>query len=207
MDQLINFSERDTSEDESTQQPLDLSNHPNPELDNVYSNIRLGNVYSNIIQDLESSLNDVIQMRASNRPGETSDILGSFSARLESIMNQSDTILRNLSNSMEMLSSATGEPSRTPLGEPRLSFFDQDFYVRDQRIDNSLQETNRDSTINLSDIFNAVAADHTYPRNPDLARPSQGDGFSPMMNSIHTTISHIQRQARLLRQQVESIAG
>lgn len=121
MDQLINYSERENSEDESTQQPLDLSNHPNsenPELDNVYSNIRLGNVYSNIIQDLESSLNDVIRMRASNRPGETSDMLGSFSERLESIMNQSDTILRNLSNSMDMLSNATSEPSRS-----QVSFF------------------------------------------------------------------------------------
>lgn len=89
--------------------------------------------------------------------------------------------------------------------EPRLSFFDNDFYIRDQRTDNN-QETNRDSTINLSDIFNAVAADHTYPRNPDLGRSStQGDGLSPLMTSIHFTISHIQRQARVLRQQVESI--
>lgn len=87
-----------------------------------------------------------------------------------------------------------------------MSFFDQDFYVRDQRTDGSLQDTNRDTTINLRDMFNAVAADHTYPRNPELARSSnQGDGLSPLMTSIHMTISHIQRQARLLRQQVESI--
>lgn len=92
------------------------------------------------------------------------------------------------------------------MNEPRLSFFDQDFYVRDQRSEGSLQENNRENTINLSDIFNAVAADHTYPRNPELARSvNQGDGLSPLMTSIHMTISHIQRQARLLRQQVESI--
>lgn len=116
LDQLINYSERENSEDETTQQPLDLSNHPNSDnldFDNVYSNIRLGNVYSNIIQDLESSLNDVIRMRASNRPGETSDMLGSFSDRLENIMTQSDTILRNLSHSMDMLSNAAIEPGRS----------------------------------------------------------------------------------------------
>lgn len=136
---MINYSERENSEDESVQQPLDLSNHPNsenPELDNVYSNIRLGNVYSNIIQDLESSLNDVIRMRASNRPGETSDMLGSFSERLESIMNQSDTILRNLSNSMEMLSSAATDPGRSQVSvETNILFSCYSFVPRIFRIE------------------------------------------------------------------------
>lgn len=112
-DELINFSEREHSEEESPSQPLDLSNHTPAEAGNngnMYSNIRLGSVYSNIIHDLENSLSDVIRMRTSNRPGETSDMLGSFSERLENIMQQSDMILRNLSNSVEMLSNST-EPN------------------------------------------------------------------------------------------------
>lgn len=53
----------------------------------------------------------------------------------------------------------------------------------------------------------AIAADHTYPRNPDSPRTvsSSSDNLQPLMTSLHLTISHIQRQARLLRIQVEFI--
>lgn len=53
----------------------------------------------------------------------------------------------------------------------------------------------------------AIASDHTYPRNPENPRPppTVSDSLTPLMTSLHLTISHIQRQARLLRRQVDSI--
>lgn len=87
------------------------------------------------------------------------------------------------------------------------SFYDPSFYVRDQRTEGN-QETGESSS-NVPDInmpFNAVASDHTYPRNPDSPQQNtNGDQVSPLITSLHIVITHIQRQARLLRQQVESI--
>lgn len=108
-DEVINYAERTNTEEDTsaTERPSAPDYHPlappadfpaiSPE------NIGIGNMYSNIVQDLESSLNNVRNIRASNRPGETSDMLSSFSERLESIMQQSDSILRNLQNTMDLL--------------------------------------------------------------------------------------------------------
>lgn len=59
----------------------------------------------------------------------------------------------------------------------------------------------------LDNNRSAIASDHTYPRNPESPRtlPPSSDSLTPLMTSLHLTISHIQRQARLLRTQVESI--
>jgi hypothetical protein len=112
IDELINYSERPNAEDnlpQDNQLPSNnIDNLPEPPTPgNSDNNVSLSNMYSNIVQDLESSLNDVRNIRASNRASETSDILSSFSESLENIMNQSDTILRNLGGSMSMLPNYT----------------------------------------------------------------------------------------------------
>lgn len=204
LDELINYAERENSEDD-----LPTNFHPfnpPPEFPSINpENIGIGNMYSNIVQDLESSLNDVRNIRASNRPGETSDMLSSFSERLENIMTQSDTILRNLRSSMDLLPST--EAGRVPDSEPRWNFNDPGFYVRDLRNEPSTSldvgSSNDSSLQSLIGSLHAVATDHTYPRNPNNS--GTNDNMSPLMNSLHLTISHIQRQARLLRRQVESI--
>lgn len=112
LDELINYSERANSEDDP---PLNLSSYDmtfNPwpgENRNQRDNSGISNMYSNIVQDLEFSLNDVRNIRASNRPRETSDMLNSYTDRLENIMNQSEVILRNLSRSMELISQTTDQ--------------------------------------------------------------------------------------------------
>lgn len=91
------------------------------------------------------------------------------------------------------------------------------FDLRDQRSDNpTLSPYNtQPDIINLGDLFdfgqrpsyNAVASDHTYPRNPEDAHhlPPISEAGTPMVATIHLTIMHIQRQARLLRQQVSTL--
>lgn len=51
----------------------------------------------------------------------------------------------------------------------------------------------------IYDNRRAIATDHSYPR------PRAPDDLTPLMTSLHLTITHIQRQAGLLRRQVESI--
>ncbi|KAF5306653.1 hypothetical protein FQA39_LY08842 [Lamprigera yunnana] len=232
-DEVINYSERVNSEDEVAEQPANLNDFhpfdPPPEFPSINpENFGIGNMYSNIVQDLESSLNNVRNIRASNRPGETSDMLSSFSERLESIMHQSDSILRNLRNSVDMLpQNSEGElrrsqriASRSLLStpdHPRFLFNDPSFYIRDQNQTSSEGNSNRteavesfSNTSQHEELFNnrsAIASDHTYPRNPESPRTlaPTTDNLTPLMTSLHLTISHIQRQARLLRLQVESI--
>ncbi|KAG5878984.1 hypothetical protein JTB14_019641 [Gonioctena quinquepunctata] len=214
LDELINYSELENSEDDPPPPP------PPPDADHPAdptnpSDTAIGDMYSNMVQELESSLENVVRMRVSTRPGEASNMLSSFSERLESILSQSDVILRNLSSSMELLGSTT--PTRryntTESTEPPTwNYFDPNFYIRDQRTEGLPSDLNASDTINLSDIFSprppysAVASDHTYPRNPDNVHvPPPPESSTPMMATIHLTIMHIQRQARLLRQQVENI--
>lgn len=208
-DEVINYSERASSDEEPAEREF-LHFEPNSELPSISpENIGIGNMYLNIVQDLESSLNDVRNIRASNRPGETSDMLSSFSERLESIMNQSDTILRNLRHSMDMLATST---ERAPADTEN----EDNFYVRDQNSSSASQNGNSSGTrvvefneqrgsqyVNLphGDGYNPLTSDHTYPRNPG----SSADTMTPLMTSLHLTISHVQRQASLLRRQVESI--
>lgn len=226
MDEVINYSERVPTEDISESHigfhPFD----PPPEFASINpENIGIGNMYSNIVQELESSLNDVRNIRASNRLGETSDMLSSFSERLESIMNQSNAILRNLRTSIDTLqpnnqnisSPNNGGPAQTLFAsssQPRISFSDSSFYLREQTNNHASEENNVSEGANLGrsssqdDIFsnhnNSVATDHTYPLNSRNSETT-ANSMSPLMASLHLTVSHIQRQARLLRQQVESI--
>ncbi|KAK4879040.1 hypothetical protein RN001_007186 [Aquatica leii] len=231
-DEVINYSERVNSEDEVTEQPSTLNDFhpfdPPPEFPSINpENIGIGNMYSNIVHDLESSLNNVRNIQASNRPGETSDMLSSFSERLESIMHQSDSILRNLRNTMDMLpQNSEGEvrrPQRLSPGpllsspdHPRFLFNDPNFYVRDQSQPAERNNVRTEPLESFSsgnqheELFSnrsAIASDHTYPRNPESPRTlaPTADNLTPLMTSLHLTISHIQRQARLLRLQVESI--
>ncbi|KRT78785.1 WD40 domain-containing protein [Oryctes borbonicus] len=229
LDEVINYSERVATEDIPES---DIGFHPfdpPPEVASINpENIGIGNMYSNIVQELESSLNDVRNIRASSRLGETSDMLSSFSERLESIMNQSNTILRNLRTSIDILQpnhqNVTApasdidptQPSSTRTNQPRILFSDSSFYLREQtnnqtsdgrsgRPTTGLLErsTSQDEYTNHNGS-SSVAFDHTYPlnsRNSD----STVSNMSPLMVSLHLTVSHIQRQARLLRQQVESI--
>ncbi|CAH0557203.1 unnamed protein product [Brassicogethes aeneus] len=214
LDELTNFSERANSEDDPPTILLPSFNSTFT-ADNLSPRDHLGisAIYSNIVQDLESSLNDVRNI-TSARPGETSDMLSSFSERLENIMNQSETILRNLRSSMELLSASaeqqqTASTSRTPANEPSWSFNDPSFYVRDARTDSPTSTSSIASgdggsrQAGAGRVFNPVASDHTYWRDP--AEGPQTPGGSESMTPVMITISHIQVQARLLRQQVESI--
>lgn len=154
-------------------------------------------MYLNIVQDLESSLNDVRNIRASNRPGETSDMLSSFSERLENIMNQSDTILRNLRHSMDMLTTEEENLSNREGREQQPAF--DDFFVRDRNSERSTYsaDATQSEVAEFGDGYNPLTSDHTYPRIPE-----NSDSMTPLMTSLHLTISHIQRQASLLRRQV-----
>lgn len=209
-DEVINYSERVGSDDDPNERSF-MGFDSSPELPVISpENIGIGNMYLNIVQDLESSLNDVRNIRASNRPGETSDMLSSFSERLESIMNQSDTILRNLRQSMDML---TTTESRRQLSEAERDalMLEDNFYVRDSTQSYTPPDSARSRVVEYSDQrgpqyvnlpYNPLTSDHTYPRNPDTGST---DNMTPLMTSLHLTISHIQRQASLLREQVESI--
>lgn len=197
-----------------TEEPLNLSAFhpfdPPPEFVSIHpENIGIGNMYSNIVQELESSLNDVRNIRANNRLGETSDMLSSFSERLESIMNQSNAILRNLHTSIDtILPESDNNNQETNERIPdssrtHLVFNDNSFYVRertDAEEDRTLYDPEEILTSNT-----AVASDHTYPRNPRATRNTSTTTMTPLIVSLHFTVSHIRRQARLLRQQVESI--
>ncbi|XP_031344817.1 uncharacterized protein LOC116171920 isoform X2 [Photinus pyralis] len=229
-DEVINYAERVNSEGEISEQSPNVNDFhpfdPPPEFPSINpENIGIGNMYSNIVQDLESSLNNVRNIRASNRPGETSDMLSTFSERLESIMHQSDSILRNLRNTMDLLPQSTEATEMRAQGapggggdaeHPRFLFNDPNFYVRDQNQSTLADRTRLETGDSLNgaphheELFtnrSAIASDHTYPRNPESPRtlPSSSDNLTPLMTSLHLTISHIQRQARLLRVQVESI--
>lgn len=211
-DEVINYSERVGSDDDPNDRSV-MDFEASPELPIISpENIGIGNMYLNIVQDLESSLNDVRNIRASNRPGETSDMLSSFSERLESIMNQSDTILRNLRHSMDML---TTTESRRQLSEADGGILEDNFYVRDNSRPYTPPDSARSRVVEYSEqrgpqyvslpqsgAYNPLTSDHTYPRNPDIVNT---DNMTPLMTSLHLTISHIQRQASLLREQVESI--
>lgn len=214
-DEVINYSERVGSDDDPSERNF-LGFESPPELPVISpENIGIGNMYLNIVQDLESSLNDVRNIRASHRPGETSDMLSSFSERLESIMNQSDTILRNLRQSMDML---TTTESRRQLSEADrdVNLLEDNFYVRDSSRPYTPPDSSRSRVVEYNEqrgpqyvnlpqnsgTYNPLTSDHTYPRNPDTGNT---DNMTPLMTSLHLTISHIQRQASLLREQVESI--
>lgn len=103
--------------------------------------------------------------------------------------------------------SEQNENRRRESSEPRVSFNDERFYIRD----NSPQEASTSSdTRSLGDALpegrSVVESDHNYPRVPENNQnQNSGEGMSPLMTSLHMTISYIQRQARLLRHQVESI--
>ncbi|KAL3283035.1 hypothetical protein HHI36_006193 [Cryptolaemus montrouzieri] len=219
VDEVINFSELPNSEDDpipandrsSSNTSPNFPYHfhpfnPPPDLPTINpENIGIGNMYSNIVQDLETSLNDVRNIRAANRPGEMTDMLSNFSERLENIMNQSETILRNLRTSVEMLPGNDSSENGPSSSAPTASFNDANFYIRDQRAEAHDLERSIDSILGENPANN-VTSDHTYPRNSDSSSPSSSSNtMSPLMTSLHLTISHIQRQTRLLRQQVESI--
>lgn len=205
LDEVINYSERENPESNVLSEVPQDSFHPfdpPPDFLSIHpENIGIGNMYSNIVQELESSLNDVRNIRASNRLGETSDMLSSFSERLQSIMNQSHAILRNLGTTIENITTtvepnANQSPVATPTElerQPQMSFNDGNFQIRDRSNPGGGDDSNMD----------VVASDHTYPMN---ARNSQsgvsGGSVTPLMASLYLTVSHIQRQARLLRQQV-----
>ncbi|XP_045471947.1 uncharacterized protein LOC123678778 isoform X2 [Harmonia axyridis] len=215
-DEVIHFSELPNSEDDpfltserSEPNPTDRFHpfNPPPNLPTIDpENIGIGNMYSNIVQDLETSLNNARDIRTVDRPGEMSNMLSNFSNRLEHLMNQSEGILRNLRTSVEVL------PENEPLdyGEdapvPTASFNDSSFFVRDQRTESSGLEGNANTT-GYDIRQNNATSDHTYPRNSDSPGPSSNlnESMSPLMNSLHLTLSHIQSQSRLLHRQVESI--
>lgn len=214
-DEVINYSERVGSDEDPSDRNL-MEFDQSPELPVISpENIGIGNMYLNIVQDLESSLNDVRNIRASNRPGETSDMLSSFSERLESIMHQSDTILRNLRHSMDMLTTTEGRRQAAE-GD---GILEDNFYVRTSSrsytppggggggaqsrvVEYGEQAGPQYVNLPQSGAYNPLTSDHTYPRNPDAGNT---DNMTPLMTSLHLTISHIQRQASLLREQVESI--
>ncbi|CAG9814525.1 unnamed protein product [Phaedon cochleariae] len=219
LDELINYSELENSEDDPPPPPPPPDeNHPadptDPESD-------ISSMYSNIVQELESSLENVVRLRVSTRPGETSNMLSSFSERLESILNQSSVILRNLTNSMEMLTTSTSTRrfNTVDMSEPNTwNYFDPTFYVRSSTPTPTTPPTpptalpapvspplpTAESPPLLAPPFDAVVADHTYPRHAPEGGAGR-EGGTPMVATVHLTILHIQRQARLLRQQVEVI--
>ncbi|XP_050503756.1 uncharacterized protein LOC114330203 isoform X2 [Diabrotica virgifera virgifera] len=209
VDELFNYSELDNSEDDPPPPPPPPdADHPEPPIVSS-SESSISDMYANIVRDLESTLDNVIRMRSS-RPGETSSILTSFSDRLTSILAQSDTILRNITSSVDVLVSNTNRYPQPESSNTPWYSYDSNFYVRDQRLDLSPDANNSD-TVNLFDIFsprpnyNPVASDHTYPRmrNPD--EHGNSESGSEMVTSIRMNIAHVQRQARILRQQVENI--
>lgn len=212
IDEVINFSQRSSETPTTPETTLPATSDfdppipsyhpfdPPPELDTINpEHIGIGNMYSNIVQELETSLSDFRNVRCQRRLGETSDMLGNFSERLESIMTQSHAILRNLSTSIDEQNGAAnsgrrGSSSATPNTNQSWS-----------------PASNRDSGDSLSSpssISNATA-----PRNPanpqsvnaDHSYPRPANNMSPLMASLHLTVSHIWRQARLLRTQMDSI--
>ncbi|XP_056648885.1 uncharacterized protein LOC130453268 [Diorhabda sublineata] len=212
VDELFNYSELDNSEDDPPPPP------PPPDADHpeIPTNACAASL-SEIVRELESSLENVVRMGVSTRPGDNSNILSNLSERLDNILTQSDTLLRNITNTMDVLNSTTipgryGPSETNPT--PNWDYFDSNFYIRDHRSDNLSPDSNNADSVNLLDIFsprpnfNAVASDHTYPRNPEDAHHSSqmgGESGPPLRVTIHLTIMHIQRQARLLRQQIEDI--
>ncbi|XP_030746788.1 uncharacterized protein LOC115875461 isoform X1 [Sitophilus oryzae] len=191
LDDLINFAERGASSEERSS------------TDGFYpENIGINNMYTSMVQDMNSSLHDVCNIN-SNPPGDTSDILTSFSERLGSFINQSTTILRNIQSSMGLLSNSN-ETTRNQESEPRWTFNDSGFYVRDLRNEGNGNSETGTANESLQDLVGSLHTDHTYPRNPDSPPPNDNIS-SPLMTSLHLSLTHILREAHVLRRQVESI--
>lgn len=211
LDEVINFSQRSSEEIQSdNNQPVIEPSYPSyhpfdppPELDTINpEHIGIGNMYSNIVQELETSLSDIRNIQSQRRLGETSDVLSHFSERLESIMTQSRAILRNLSTSIEVL---PGEQNNGENSQQRTngnsttapntwSSSSSPGDVISVASPSSLSTPNRSPAVANPQSVNA---DHSYPR------PTSN--MSPLMASLHLTVSHIWRQARLLRTQMDSI--
>ncbi|XP_074040580.1 uncharacterized protein isoform X2 [Leptinotarsa decemlineata] len=223
IDELMNYSELENSEDDSPPPPPPPPDADHPADPTTLPEPSISAMYSNIVQELESSLENVVRWRISTRSGDASNMLSSFSQRLDSILNQSDVILRHLSSPTDMLipTMASRRYTSSESSVPSLwNIYDRNFYVRDLRSNGSSPDNNhgsspdnnREETINLNDIFSsrppysAIESDHTYPRNPENVHgPPPPETSTPMMATIHLTIVHIQRQARILREQVDEI--
>ncbi|XP_044750242.1 uncharacterized protein LOC123310695 isoform X2 [Coccinella septempunctata] len=216
-DEVINFSELPNSENPTPERSESLPSalqdnfhpfNPPPNLPAINpENIGIGNMYSNIIHDLETSLSNARDIRTVDRPGEMSNMLSSFSNRLETLMNQSEDILRNLRTSVEVLPDNDAMEYGEEATVPTASFNDSSFFVRDQRVEGSGLGRNLNSSLGYDIRQNNATSDHTYPRNSESPSSSSNlnDSMSPLMNSLHMTLSHIQSQSRLLHRQVESI--
>lgn len=210
LDELINYAEREPNEDDSSHERSAYSSSGTPILSypgSTQENSAIVNTYSSIMHNLEASLNDVRNLIPTNTREQTSDVLNSFSSRMGLIMMHSDTILSNLRNTIEVLpSTLINNGNRADGGdtEPRWNFNDPSFYVRDLRTEASGEvEGSPTRDQDLLNSLNAATADHTYPRNPNDT--GSNESLSPLMSSLHLTVSHIQRQARHLRRQVENI--
>lgn len=110
-DEVINFSER-TGHEEPDNVPQDTT-------DTNEFNIDV--IYRNILTDLETVRNTSRNTDSIRTNSETSNILQSFSQRLENIMNQSDAILANLRQSMDILMEPNNQQAQSnssPSNEP-----------------------------------------------------------------------------------------
>lgn len=174
-DEVINFSERTGSEEPETPQEAAPETESNE--------FSIENIYRNIISDLETVRN---ASRGDAAPSETNNILHSFSQRLESIMNQSDAILANLRQSMDILldtppnqtenSTSPRFTLRRPSGvhthtrqcSPRCAIQNRaspNQYIRSLRL-NRYNRPNRNSRHNAFESMWRPFGDHSYPRDP-----------------------------------------
>uniref|UniRef100_A0AAR5Q292 Activating molecule in BECN1-regulated autophagy protein 1 n=1 Tax=Dendroctonus ponderosae TaxID=77166 RepID=A0AAR5Q292_DENPD len=208
LDELINYAEREQSEEDAStaaQQPFEQPDDGQNGLGQLQA---LGPMISNIVQDLESSLDDVRNIRANNISGSRPGMLSSFSQRMDNIMANSENMLRNMRSFDRLPSGPTESARSTTENEPRWNFNDPGFYVRDLRTEasNNMETEGTTSPGNMQDMFgymHAVTTDHTYPRNPN--RTGAIDRVPPLFNSLQFTVSYINSQSRLLRRRVESI--
>lgn len=113
-DEVINFSERSTVRDHDEERempdPADNFNLQSPaEFANQADGIE--SMYSHILSDLENTLrearyrarSDEVTRSSGSSNADPSNLLATFSERLEHIMNQSDAILANLRRNMDVL--------------------------------------------------------------------------------------------------------
>lgn len=180
-DEVINFSERTGREEPE---------NPVPETETGEFSIE--NIYRNILSDLEIVRNT--SRTDTNRNNvETSNILQSFSQRLENIMNQSDEILANLRQSMDMLLEPTQSTSSHIQPSTPTSPTERFMLRRPSRFHTRLPTTSRPSqsgsnasvrlpiprgvrynrnrhprhmNINLDGVWRPFG-DHNYPRDPE----------------------------------------
>lgn len=68
-----------------------------------------------------------------------------------------------------------------------------------------LSDSPQENPVDTIEINMNPIADHTYPRDPQSTSRSTPDYISPLVSSLHSTISHISMQTNLLRRQVETI--